>query len=301
MKWKLAVLLVASTASLVTLLAYSWAKPDAGSDRKAEQEVTPAPQASSVEQLILALEDEHRTLRGKGGEKFNADDYLAINGSGQVFDKAQGSDLYNSGNIKIESEEITDRKVRVFPETALVTDVWRYKALREGQERSGVLREARLWAKRQGNWQSVFWQATPILLEQQHRNPQSEAEAKIRRLENEWVQLAVHNDGAGYGRLLADEFISIRADGVVKTKADRIKAFSSGSIQTEVLELSDMQVRTYGNVAVVTGLATRKDTIDGKARDFQYRYTRVWILRDDKWQCVLMQSTTIGPLGGLSK
>lgn len=132
-------------------------------------------------------------------------------------------------------------------------------------------------------------------------SPQSEAEAKIRRLENEWVQLAVHNDGAGYGRLLADEFIVIRTDGIVKTKADRIKAFSSGSIQTEVLELSDMQVRTYGNVAVVTGLATRKDTIDGKARDFQYRYTRVWTLRDDRWQCVLMQSTAIGPLGGLSK
>ena len=130
---------------------------------------------------------------------------------------------------------------------------------------------------------------------------QSEVEAKIRRLENEWVELAVRNDGAGYGRLLADEFISIRTDGVVKTKADRVKACSSGSLHTEVLELSDMQVRTYGNVAVVTGLATRKDTIEGKARDFQYRYTRVWILRDDRWQCALMQSTTIGPLGGLSK
>jgi ketosteroid isomerase-like protein len=68
-----------------------------------------------------------------------------------------------------------------------------------------------------------------------------------------------------------------------------------------VLELSAMRVRTYGNVAIVTGLATRKDTIDGQARDFQYRYTRVWILTDDSSQCVLMQATTIGPLGGLSK
>ena len=68
-----------------------------------------------------------------------------------------------------------------------------------------------------------------------------------------------------------------------------------------MLEVSDMQVRTYGNVAVVTGLATRKDTIGGQARDFQYRYTCVWILRDDSWQCVLMQATTIGALGGLSK
>ena len=127
------------------------------------------------------------------------------------------------------------------------------------------------------------------------------AESQIRRLENEWVQLALHNDGAGYGRLLADEFITIRSDGAVKTKADRIQAFSSGEIQTEVLQLSDMKVTMYGNLAVVTGLGTRKDTVDGKPRDFRYRYTRIWVLRDDRWQCVLMQTTTIGTLGGLSK
>jgi hypothetical protein len=106
---------------------------------------------------------------------------------------------------------------------------------------------------------------------------------------------------AGMGRILADEFTSIRTDGAVRTKTERMNAFSSGNVQTEVLELSDVRIRWYGDTAVVTGLGTRKDTVDGKARDFRYRYTRVWILRDGSWQCVHMQSTTLGSLGGLPK
>lgn len=144
----------------------------------------------------------------------------------------------------------------------------------------------------------------PITQQEQERNTRLLAptkSAEIQRLENDWVQLARHNDGPGFGRLLADEFTSIRTDGAVKTKTDRMNAYSSGSVQTEVLEISDMRIRRYGDTALVTGLATRKDTVDGKARDFQYRYTRVWILRDGRWQCVHMQSTTIGSLGGLSK
>jgi Calcium/calmodulin dependent protein kinase II association domain len=71
--------------------------------------------------------------------------------------------------------------------------------------------------------------------------------------------------------------------------------------KTKSVEISDMRIRWYGDTALVTGLATRKDTAGGKARDFQYYYTRVWILRDGRWQCVHMQSTTTGTLGGLSK
>src|SRR5690349_14457806 len=103
------------------------------------------------------------------------------------------------------------------------------------------------------------------------------------------------------GRILADEFTSIRTDGPARTKTERMNAFSSGNVQTEVLEISDMRIRWYGDTALVTGLATRKDTAGGKARDLQYRYTRVWTLRDGRWQCVHMQSTTIGSVGGVSK
>ena len=124
---------------------------------------------------------------------------------------------------------------------------------------------------------------------------------EIRRAEKEWVQLSLHDDGAGMGRILADEFTSIRTDGAEKTKTERMNAFRSGNVQTEVLEISDMRIKRYGDTALVTGLATRKDTVAGNARDFQYRYARVWILRDGRWQCVLMQSTAIGSLGGLSK
>lgn len=63
---------------------------------------------------------------------------------------------------------------------------------------------------------------------------------EIQRVENEWVQTSLHNDGAGMDRILADEFTSIRTDGPVRTKTERMNAFSSGNVQTDVLEISDM-------------------------------------------------------------
>ena len=127
------------------------------------------PRASSVEQVILALEDQNSVRPGERIQSEQerrarlADDYVAINGSGQIFSKAEGLDLYSSGRLKIESREFADLKVRVFGDTAVVTGTQRWRGQQEGQQRTGELRYTRVWAKRQGQWQVVSWQGTPIL------------------------------------------------------------------------------------------------------------------------------------------
>lgn len=130
-------------------------------------------------------------------------------------------------------------------------------------------------------------------------------EERIRALEEEWRLASIHSDTATFRRLMAPDHHGIRTDGLVTSRDDRLRAFGSGDVRTQSLEYSDVHIRVDGNVAVVTGLATRKDSVGGgrSPRDFQYRFTRVWQRREARWQVIEFQSTTVdlGHVGGLPR
>ena len=125
--------------------------------------------------------------------------------------------------------------------------------------------------------------------------------SEITRLEHQWEDASRHNDTATFNRLMAPDYMSIRTDGVLGSREGRLRSLGSGAVRTAALELSEMRVRVNANTAVVTGLATRKDTTDGRLREFQYHYTRVWERQGGHWRVVVFQSTTVAPgqLGGL--
>lgn len=54
-------------------------------------------------------------------------------------------------------------------------------------------------------------------------------------------------------------------------------------------------MKVYGEVAVVSGQATRKGVMDGKDISSSVRYTRVYIKRDGRWQVVQFQQTRVVP------
>ena len=54
----------------------------------------------------------------------------------------------------------------------------------------------------------------------------------------------------------------------------------------------EMNVRVYGDAAVITGRSTIKANVDGQPVTGDYRFTDVWVKRDD-WQAVASQVTRI--------
>lgn len=50
-----------------------------------------------------------------------------------------------------------------------------------------------------------------------------------------------------------------------------------------------MQVRVYGDTAVVIGRNTEKGTLKGKPYTYTYRWTDVFVRRDGRWQAVVSQ------------
>jgi hypothetical protein len=65
------------------------------------------------------------------------------------------------------------------------------------------------------------------------------------------AQLA--NDGKWFERMFADDYVFIGSDGVVASKTDFVKDMESRDLVWASVAVKDMQVRVYGDTAVVTG------------------------------------------------
>jgi hypothetical protein len=123
-------------------------------------------QGGNAEQQIKKLFDQVQAaeLKGDGNalEKLYADDYTAIRGDGSLITKAQEIEKMKSGNLKWETNEIKDLKIRVYGSTAITTDLSFVKNIRDGKPRIGTNRTTRIWVKQKGNWKCVLYQSTRV-------------------------------------------------------------------------------------------------------------------------------------------
>ncbi len=64
---------------------------------------------------------------------------------------------------------------------------------------------------------------------------------------------------------------------------------------TRYLEIrrSEERVHLHRDVAVVTGVADMRASIDGTERQLRNRYTNVWAKSDEGWRMIAWQSTAV--------
>jgi ketosteroid isomerase-like protein len=85
-----------------------------------------------------------------------------INVSGATSDKAQMLEQIKSGQIKLQSDDLSDMKVHVYGNTAVVTGKAAVKGVVGGKETDGTVAFTRVWVKKGGKWQSVAFQQTKV-------------------------------------------------------------------------------------------------------------------------------------------
>jgi ketosteroid isomerase-like protein len=119
------------------------------------------------------------------------------------------------------------------------------------------------------------------------------AEEELLKLENAWSAAVINRDQAFLDRLCADEYISTSPDGLTADKRAEIVDLMSGRFKWESAALSDMNVRVYGNAAVVTGLNTLKGIYGDQDISGPYRFTDVFVKRDGRWQVVATHTSRV--------
>jgi hypothetical protein len=88
-------------------------------------------------------------------------------------------------------------------------------------------------------------------------------------------------------QLIADDFLSIGPRGFVLDKTQWIDRHGEFSYQS--LETSQMDVRRYGDTAVVRNVQRNHATYRDQPVAVTTRVSQVWVRRDDRWQLVAIQ------------
>jgi len=94
-------------------------------------------------------------------------------------------------------------------------------------------------------------------------------------------------------RLVADDWTQQDASGTLGTKASFLDAVKTGKLVVVKFKLHDLQVRVFGDVAVVQGFDDEATTYEGKSTSGTYNWMDVWINRDGRWVSVATQITRI--------
>ena len=133
--------------------------------------------------------------------------------------------------------------------------------------------------------------------------PDPAAEREIRELEAQLSRAVVAGDRGLFDRVLAGDFTHTSHSGQFKTRAewmaeDKVDSRQgtppAGKATYEAFDVDDLAVRIYGETAVVTGRSTPKGrNAKGEPMRGQYRFLRVWVQRDGRWQAVAFHGTRI--------
>ena len=115
----------------------------------------------------------------------------------------------------------------------------------------------------------------------------------LKTIDTSWNDLRLKADVARLDKLLADDWLLTHSDGREQDKKDYLQELSSRSRSNQAIENEDVSIRHYGGTAVVTGTSVQAGTSNGLPWSGRFRYTRVWILREGRWQMVASHSSRI--------
>ncbi|HUY81629.1 MAG TPA: nuclear transport factor 2 family protein [Acidobacteriaceae bacterium] len=113
-----------------------------------------------IEALEMRWREAELTNNVSVMEKLLADDYIGISANGTVETRQETLDAHRAGTMKIQSLNITDLKVRVYGNTAVVTSKAALLGENGQSDISGNYRYTRVYNKRLGRWKIVSFEAS---------------------------------------------------------------------------------------------------------------------------------------------
>lgn len=115
----------------------------------------------------------------------------------------------------------------------------------------------------------------------------------IEHLEEQYSAALLDGNMPFLNRVLAEDYVGIEPDGIIENKAQTLALWRSHAMHFDEMLLSDLHVRVYGNIAVVTSKAHLLGTGPNGPMNGDYRYTRVYYRRNGQWQIVSFEASRV--------
>jgi len=121
--------------------------------------------------------------------------------------------------------------------------------------------------------------------------PAGDARQSIPPLLDQYTQALMKKDMAALQRLWADDLVFINPRGQTLTKAQRLENVRTGSTAFRSIDVADVSVHPYGEVAACTSRVTLNAQYSGQEGSGTYRVAMVWTRPKGMWQMSLIQMT----------
>ena len=100
-------------------------------------------------------------------------------------------------------------------------------------------------------------------------------------------------DGAAFASNVAGDWKIVLGDAKTLTIAQVKDALANGKLKFRSVKISELEVRTYGDTAIVIGVNQTSGSWEGADFDGKDRFTDVFVKKDGTWKCVASHSSTI--------
>jgi len=124
---------------------------------------------------------------------------------------------------------------------------------------------------------------------------QADALDEIRRLDSEISVATWSGDAVWFEENLSEDYMLITPGGSIRTKRDVIRELATPGLKMEPYEPHDVQVRLYGDTAVVTGRMVQRFTLGGIRYANDLRYTDVYVKKKGRWILVSGHTSLVSP------
>ena len=118
-------------------------------------------------------------------------------------------------------------------------------------------------------------------------------ETQVQAAEDARYAAQTSRDYTALERLIADDLMYIHSSAAVDNKQSYIASMRDGSVRYLAMKRSEVQVRSFGCLAVMTGIGQFDVQIKDKLLNVELRFHSLWISREGRLQFVSWQSTRL--------
>ena len=116
---------------------------------------------------------------------------------------------------------------------------------------------------------------------------------EISDLLDQYNDALLKKDAAALERIWADDLSFVNPRGQLLTKKERVENIKTGATALKSADVSEKQIRMYGNSAVATLIVKINGQYSGEEGGGEFRITTVWAKPKGTWQMVAVQMTPI--------
>lgn len=117
--------------------------------------------------------------------------------------------------------------------------------------------------------------------------------AQLREIETRTAAALVNANFQALGSVFAEEWTLIGSEGQILTRQQIFEHLRSGELKFSAYELGEMDIRIFGDTAVIVGHGNSHGEFKGEKFEQDEVYSDTFIRVGEKWRCVLTHSSQV--------